>query len=206
MVTHMNQKWRIVISICLVIAVCLPIVSAAIPTTKHNSPRFSVNQVNSIKTIPNSYETTNTIQDLFDKRAINSLGGIQKPNLTSNSLASTLPEISRPSIIFSRMTNADSSIYIPKEEAIETASALFPGICLIDTISADFKRINAPAYPLAKNPCWVVMIVGYNPKGDTCCLGSDCIEGNVIKAYFPYGGYIIIDAITGEILYVDYLN
>lgn len=201
----MNQKWRIALIICLVIMVCLTIVSAIVPTSKINFPRFSDTHLNSVNIIPDTFQNNKTIQNFFDVKTTNSFGGIQKPVFTVNLLSITMPRTSRPSFIFPQMTNVDSGVYITKEKAIEIASILFPGICLLDPIGADLRLINAPAYPLATNPCWVVDIGGYDPEGDACC--HDCIiEGNVLSAYVPYGGHIIIDAITGEILYVDYLN
>ncbi len=194
------------IIIFLIVTVCLSIVSAAIPATNHYSFRPTITQLSVIKAIPDPIENSKMIPDLSDKKVPNSYGGIQKLNPTSISYAAIIPGISRPSIIFSRMTNTDSGGYISKDEAIEIASTLFPGICLIKPMNAYFTRIDAPAYPLAKNPCWVVDIVGYNPEGDPCCQESSCIEGNVIKAYFPYGGHIIIDAVTGKTLYVDFLQ
>ncbi len=54
MVTMMNQKWRIILGICLVMMVCVPMVSAAlqISTIKHSYSRPSFEQVRPVKDIP----------------------------------------------------------------------------------------------------------------------------------------------------------
>lgn len=188
---------------------CVPMVSAAIqfPTTQYSLTQSSSDGLKFTKPTQYARENIRMPGGLPDIQAPSSSGIIRKPDFTA------MPDNPDGSEYISGIlknprnwgTNPPSQVYITKEEAIEKASTLFPGICLIGPIGADLRRISAPAYLLVTNPCWVVDIGGYDPEGDTCC--EDCnIEGNVLSAYVPYGGHIIIDAVTGEILYVDYLN
>ncbi len=207
--TAINQKWRILLGICLVVIICVPNVSAAIqfPATQYSLTQSSSDRLKYTK--PTQYACENI-------RMPGELPEIQVPSYFVNTRKtdlSVIPDIPSGSEYISGILknlrtwgiNPPCQVYITKEEAIEKASTLFPDICLIGPIGADLRRISAPAYPLATNPCWVVDIGGYDPEGNTCC--QDCtIEGNVLSAYVPYGGHIIIDAVTGEILYVDYLN
>ncbi|MGV8129771.1 MAG: hypothetical protein ACP5NN_07780 [Methanolinea sp.] len=205
----MNQKWRILLGISLVVMICLPIVTASIqlPTIKNSFTQSSSDRLKFIGSTQYALENIRISQRLSDIQMPRSSENIRKSDF------SAMPDFSGESVTISGIlkdlrnwrTSPPSQVYITKQEAIEKASTLFPGICLIGPIGADLRRISAPAYPLATNPCWVVDICGYDPHGDTCCQGCS-IEGNVLSAYVPYGGHIIIDAITGEILYVDYLN
>lgn len=209
MVTHMNHNWRILLGICLLVMVCVPMVSAVIqfPPIKNPLTPSSSDRLKYTKPFQYSNENFRIPGELPDIQVPSSSVNIRKPDFTAmpdNPVGSgTIRGLLKN--LRNWRTNQLSQVYITKEEAIEKASTLFPGICLIGPIGADLRRISAPAYPLATNPCWVVDIGGYDPEGDTCC--QDCnIEGNVLSAYVPYGGHIIIDAVTGEILYVDYLN
>jgi hypothetical protein len=205
----MNQKWRILLGISLVVMICLPIVTASIqlPTIKNSFTQSSSDRLKFIGSTQYALENIRISQGLPDFQVLSPSENIRKPDF------SAMPDFSGESVTISGIledlrnwrTSPPSQVYITKEEAIEKASTLFSGICLIGPIGADLRRISAPAYSLATNPCWVVDICGYDPEGGTCCQGC-IIEGNVLSAYVPYGGHIIIDAITGEILYVDYLN
>lgn len=202
MVTHMNQKWRIVLGICLVTAVCVPMVSAAIqvPTTQYSFTRSSIKQLTSIITSQGILENTKTNQDLFDTQATRFSEHTQKVNLTRTSVDSTLQRPFNPAVIFPTMITIDSGIYISKEEAIEKAYT--GGVCLTEPIEAHLKRFREPGDPFVKKWVWVVEIRGYiDPAGDDPCGQRDSgTEGNVVKAYIPILKNVCIDAVTGEIL------
>ena len=197
----MNQKWRIILGICLVTAVCVHMVSAAIqaPTTQYSFNRPSFEQLNTEESFQYSNQPIIKIQNSFNEQTSTILGNSQISDFsrkTSDLLKST---IASPSSGITRTALADPGQYITKEEAIAIALARFPGVELLEPISATLKRINAPAFPLATNQCWVVEISGiYNPNG------FDWREESVyVHLFCPYGGQVIIDAVTGEILYVN---
>ncbi len=181
----MNRKWKIAISLFLVLAICIPTASTAVQIFITKKP---------VVLPSNRLERMETgSRDLL---------AVQNPSRISVNQA--LHERQSSTIVI-RTRDEDSGLYISRNEAVETALTLFPGICLLNPVGASLRRIDAPAYPLAKNLCWVVDMIGYNSEGEPCCNGC-IIEGNVLPAYLPYGGHVIIDAVTGEVLYLDHLN
>jgi len=205
----MNKKWGILLGISLVVMICLPIVTASIqlPTKKNSFIQSPSDRLKFIESTQYARENIRIPGGLPNFQVPSSSENIRKSDFSampdSSGESKTIRDILKN--LRNWGTNPPSQVYITKQEAIEKASTLFPSICLIGPIGADLRRISAPAYPLATNPCWVIDIGGYDPEDGTCCQGCS-IEGNVLSAYVPYGGHIIIDAITSEILYVDYLN
>ncbi len=63
----MNQKWRILLGICLVVMICVPLVSAAlqIPTIKHSFNRSYLD-------ILNTAQSNQEIQAPFDMKTMTS--------------------------------------------------------------------------------------------------------------------------------------
>jgi hypothetical protein len=197
----MNQKWRILLGICLVVMVCVPSVSAVIqfPTPQNSLTQSSVTQLSSIKTAPDISENAKTSRDLFDSRAIPFSKRTQKVNLTRISVDSTKNRPFNPATIFPPMITTDSGVSITKEEAI--AKAYSGGVCLTEPINAYLKRFR-DGNPFVKKWVWVVEIRGYiDPTGDDPCGQRDSwTEGDPIKYYIPIWNSVFIDAITGEIL------
>ena len=217
-VIFMNLQWKIILSTCLVIAICFTTASAAFESslTKSSFDKSSVTGFADAK----ASAIDNMISG-FDKPAFNPPDPIVNPDVP---VKPTVPEITRPAFnplpeptfrvperTFPRTTPSSwtmQSVYtttITRDEAIEIALAQFPGIDLLEPIKAELSRINAPAYPLAVNPCWIVEILGVH---------SDCsaywkVPGYGIDKTIPmmpcwsYGGQVIIDALTGEVLYVN---
>jgi len=159
-----------------------------------------------------------TMKTGFDKPAFNPPDQIVKPDVPEKP---PVPEITRPA--FNPLPaptfrvpdptgrNLPSprgimDITITRDEAIEIALAQFPGGDF-GSVTAKLKFINAPAYPLAVNPCWDVWLEG---------VESDCSAKWKVPGYgidksipmvccIPYGGGVIIDAVTGEVLYISIL-
>jgi len=215
-----NLQWRIILSTCLVIAICFTMASAAIesPFTKSSFEKSSATAFTDAKA-----SAMENMKTGFEKPAFNPLDPIVKPEFPDVPEKPTVPEIARPTFNplpaptlpvpgwgiwrIPSSSGSTSEITIARDEAIEIALSLFPGIELdpYEPIKAELARINAPAYPLAVNPCWIVEIIGVH---------SDCsaywkvpgygIDKTIpMKACWLYGGEVIIDAITGEVLYVN---
>ncbi len=55
--------------------------------------------------------------------------------------------------------------------------------------------------------CIIVTLIGYNPEEYPETSPFLVHENGTIggRMYTPYGGMVYIDAITGEVLFVDYL-
>jgi len=220
----MNQKWKIILSTCLVIAICFTMASAAIESsfTKSSFEKSSATTFADAKA--SAIESLRTDWTSFDRESAKDHGGIQEPDLPDASVDLALPAITRPAFnplpaptfhvperTFSRTPPSSwpmQSVYtttITKDEAIEIALAQFPGIDLLDPIKATLKRINAPGFPLAVNPCWVVEILGVHSD----CSAKWKVPGYGIDKSIPmvsctfYGGQVIIDALTGEVLYIN---
>ncbi|MFA5293890.1 MAG: hypothetical protein WC382_00030 [Methanoregulaceae archaeon] len=216
-VIYMNLQWKIILSTCLVIAICFTMASAAFESsfTKSSFDKSSATGFADAKA-----SAMENMKTGFDKPAFNPPDPIVKPDVPEKP---TMPEITRPAFnplpaptfrvpewdIWRNPSSSSSTseITITKWEAIEIAFAQFPGIELdpYEPIKAELARINAPAYPLAVNPCWIVEITGVH---------SDCsaywkvpgygIDKTIpMKACWLYGGQVIIDAVTGEVLYVN---
>jgi len=213
--------WRIAFVTCLAIAICFTMVSAAIESPFMKSSFDKQTAFANAKA--SAIESLRTDWTSFDREPAKDPGGIQEPDLPDASVDLALPAITRPAFnplpaptfhvperTFPRTTPSSwtkQSVYtttITKDEAIEIALAQFPGGD-IGSIQATLKRINAPDYPLAVNPCWVVEILG---------VRSDCSAHWKVPGYgidktiplmpcSPYGGQVIIDALTGEVLYVN---
>ncbi len=198
----MNQKWKIMFGICLVVMVCVPSVSAAIqfPAPQNSFTQSSVTQFTSIKTTPDIPENKLTSRDLFDNRVIPFSKRTQKVNLTRISFDSTKNRPFDPAAIFPPMITPDSGVSITKEEAI--AKAYSGGVCLTEPINAYLKRFREHGNPFVKKCVWVVEISGYiDPAGgDPCGQRDSWTEGDPIKYYIPIYKTVFIDAITGEIL------
>ena len=220
-VISMNQKWKIVLSTCLVIAICFTMASAAIesPFTKSSFDKSSATAFAEAKA-----SAMETMKTGFEKPAFNPPDPIVKPEFPDVPEKPTVPEITLPAFnplpvptlpvpgwgklwsnpSFSRST---SEVTITRDEAEAIALAQFPGIDLYSPIKATLKRITAPAYPLAVNPCWFVELEGVHSN----CSAYWDIPGYGIDKTIPmvcctsYGGQVIIDAVTGEVLYMDYL-
>ena len=202
MVTTMMKKWRIGISIFFVILVCCTLVSAA---ARVSITKYSINQPAAIK-LTAARDVTNTIEKpylidnfktylkILNRQSSDNPGNIRKPDVPGISPAPIMPAISRTSSSATQIGTPyeNHDINITEEEAIEIALARFPGIELTFPITASLERIDAPAYPLATNLCWVVELQGQDPQ----------YAGEI---HWGYGGIVIIDAVTGEILYVEIL-
>ncbi|OPX68112.1 MAG: Peptidase propeptide and YPEB domain protein [Methanoregulaceae archaeon PtaB.Bin108] len=186
----MNQKWRILLGISLVVMICVPLVSAAlqIPTIKHSYSRLAFDQYKTTRATQNTYENIQIRHKLPDIQTYDPLKNIRKPDFSIYPSDPAMPEIPQ-NFISTRIIIPYSDIYITKERAIAIALAQFPSINPQEPITATLEQIHAPAYPLATNPCWVVEINGCYP------IFSDP----------PYGGIIFIDAVTGEVLYIAFL-
>jgi len=189
----MNLKWRIISCICLVIVVCLPMVSAGIqvPTTKYPLNRPSLDL---LKTAPVSQYTLKHIEIFHeppDIQVYDSSRLIRKPDISAVTINPAMPGTTNSVFEGWRIprTLPYSEIYIRREHAIAIALDRFPGIELTEPIRVTLERIDAPAFPLATNPCWVVEIAGRDP-------GAWGIS---------YGGIVFIDALTGEVLYTFFL-
>lgn len=196
----MNQKLRIILGLCLAIAVCVPMVSTAIqvPTTQYSFNRPLSGQLKVAKDIPYSFGNDRIpdmmpVIQIIDTSKKNWKSSLFADMTLIDSSDSTSEGWGAPRTI------SHSHTYITEEEAIAIALARYPYIVLLQPIKATLKRINAPAYPLATNPCWEVEIIGINPcEGDL--VVSDTGE-TITGIYTCYGGKLIIDAVTGEILY-----
>jgi hypothetical protein len=199
-IPHRCTKWRILLGICLAIAVCVPMVSTAIqvPTTQYSFNRPQFEQINVAKDIPYTFGNDRKP----DMMPVIQITDSSKKNWKSAPFADmTLIESSNS--IFDGLgaprTISHSHTYITEEEAIAIALARYPDIVLLQPIKATLKRINAPAYPLATNPCWEVEIIGINPYEGVLVV-SDTGEKST-GIYTCYGGILIIDAVTGKIFY-----
>lgn len=193
MVTHMNLKWRIILCICLVIVACLPMVSAAIqvPTTKYSFNRPSLDLLKTAQFAQYTRENIGIYHELPDIQVYHSPRLIRKPDFSAVTTDPAMPGTTNSVFEGWRIprTIPNSGIYITGEHAIAIALVRFPGIELTEPIRATLERIDAPAFPLATNPCWAVEIAGRNPE----------VWGT------SYGGIVFIDALTGEVLYTFFL-
>ncbi|MFA5296159.1 MAG: hypothetical protein WC382_11635, partial [Methanoregulaceae archaeon] len=171
-------------SSCLVIAICFTMASAAFesPFTKSSIDKPLVTAFADAKA-----SAMETMKTGFDKPAFNQPNPIVKPDVP---VKPTVPEITRPAFnplpaptlpvrewgIWSNPSSSSSTseVTITRDEAEAIALALFPGIDLYSPIKATLKRITAPAYPLAVNPCWFVELEGVH---------SNC------SAYWDIPGY-----------------
>jgi len=201
MVTHMNQKWRIILGICLVTSLCVPMVSAAIqaPTTQYSFNRPSFEQLNTGESLQYSNQHILKIQNSFNEQTSTILGNSQISDFsgkTSDLLKST---IASPSSGITQTALADPGQYITEEEAVAIALAQYPDIELTEPIRATFNLINAPGYPLATNPCWEVEIIGYDRNTRVPLWFNGEPTDKFLNSCS--GGIVIIDAVTGEILY-----
>jgi|GEM_PF-1099165 len=214
----MNQKWKIIFSTSLVIAICFTMASAAIesPFTKSSFDK----QTGFADAKAAAAANFRTDWTLFDREPAKDPEGIQKPDHPDASVDLTLPEITRPAFnplpaptfqvpdwtrgYLPSAQNIPIITIISRDKAIEIALAQFPGGNL-GVIGVTYKRINAPAFPLAVNPCWVVEVSGEDPE---CAAypkppGYGIDKSIPIMPCIPYGGEVIIDAITGEVHYVN---
>ena len=189
----MNQKWKIILGICMVMAVCLPMVSASmqVSTIKTSLIKPSLDPVKMVQSSQYTLEDVRIHHELPDIQTYYPQGNIRKPGFTAVTTDPAMPGTTNSVFEGWRIprTIPYSEIYITEEEAIGIALARFPGIELTEPIRATLERIDAPAFPLATNPCWVVEIAGRNPE----------VWGT------GYGGVVFIDAVTGEVLYMVFL-
>ncbi len=196
----MNQKWRILLGICLVVMVCVPMVSAAIqfPITKYASDPSSLDQLTSAFTNQDSYENAK-LNQFFSKLEPDSSSGIRKLNIRPSEHPPYNGSIPLPLTRYSlRAIAKDTDTYISKDEAIEKVSALFPGICLHKPITASLRRIDEPANPSStERLVWVVTIEGYYDLDGGPC-GQESCDGNTFRMVIPIAMLVYIDAVTGE--------
>lgn len=202
----MNQKWRILLGICLVVMVCMPVVFASIPSSGlfNSYSKPSIKLLDTGRTTQKTDEKIKTIPWLFDEQ----VSHIPRFSLQRNSAwfssGSQLPA-TMPSSRFSyRTIRAETSTetggYISREEAVQIALEVFPDIVLTQPITIDSRHIDSPGLPFDRD-CLLVTLTGYNSKEDAPSI----IDENGItygKMYIPYGGIVFIDAITGEVLSV----
>ncbi len=200
----MNQKWRIIIGICLMMMVCEPLVSAVIqfPASQNSLTQSSSDRLKFIKPPQYARENIRVDQKMAETEIFYEIENIWKRKGSFNSDISKTPTFNRQSFMNwkSQAGSIDADQYITKEAAIDIATARFPGICLMEPITASFKQKNTQAHSNWVNPYWVVTIIGYNPEGDPCDLEGCYPHENVVRDYFSYGGIVFIDAISGEIL------
>ncbi len=180
----MNQKWRILLGICLVVMVCVPIVTASIqlPTIENSFTQSLSDRLNFIGSTQYARENIRMPQGLPDFQMPSPSENIRKPDF------SAMPDFSGESVTISGIlkdlrnwrSSPPSQVYITKEEAFDIALTRFPGIELVEPLTATLKR--------ATKPCWKVTVTGYDPAEWT-------------KDIHMYeGGIVFIDAVTGEIL------
>jgi len=212
----MNKKLRILLGICLVVMVCVPMVSAALqfPIKKNSYNRPFLEQLKVAKDIPYTFGN-NKISDGMPPLKLSDSSGdtwraeisvlvtdIPNPEITHSFLGgSWAPRIWRPGTISS------SDIYITEDEAIAIALAQYPDIILTEPITATLEQINAADNPQAKNPCWVVEIVGRNNNSYWSQLNQDLeIEIPISERFIiapACGGITYVDAVTGDIIFKD---
>ena len=190
----MNQNWRVLLGICLAIAVCVPMVSAAIqvPTTQYSFNRPSFEQLKVVKDIPYTFGNNRIpdIKPVISDSSESNLKSLLLSDMTQFKASGSIFEELWAPCIWVPTTISYSDIYITEEEAIAIALAQYPGIILTQPISATLEYIDAADSQQATVPCWVVDIVGF--------------DGPVSEEFTPKtvrGGTIFIDAVTGEILY-----
>ena len=199
---HDDEKMENRNQLIFVILVCCTLVSAA---ARVSITKYSINQPAAIKLtaardVPNTIEKPYLIDNfktylkILNRQSSDNPGNIRKPDVPGISPAPIMPAISRTSSSATQIGTPyeNHDINITKQEAIDIALARFPGIELTFPITASLQRIDAPGYPLATNPCWVVEVHGQDPQ----------YAGEIPSGY---GGEVIIDALTGEILYVGIL-
>jgi len=203
----MNQKWRIIIGICLMVLVCVPLVSAVIqfPASQNS---FTQSPSDGLFFTKNTYNVRDNIripQGLPDIQLPSSSGFIWKPDFTampdnpggSESIRSIFEKYRTLGI------SPQSGTYISKEEAVQIALGVFPGIKLTEPITIVTRYIDYKGIPLKKT-CKIVTLTGYYPEQDpeTSPFLVDQ-NGTIVGRYYtPYGGIVYIDAITGEVLFV----
>jgi len=203
----MNQKWRILLGISLVVMICLPIVTASIqlPTIKNSFTQSSSDRLKFIGSTQYALENIRISQRLSDIQMPRSSENIRKSDF------SAMPDFSGGSetirSIFEKFQSSgispQSSTYISKEEAVQIALGVFPGIKLTEPITIVTRYIDYKGIPLKKT-CKIVTLTGYYPEQDpeTSPFLVDQ-NGTIVGRYYtPYGGIVYIDAITGEVLFV----
>jgi hypothetical protein len=206
----MNKKWRILLGICLVVMVCVPIVTASIQLpTPQNS--FTQSPSDGLFFTKNTYNVRDNIripQGLPDIQLPSSSGFIRKPDFTAMPDNPGGSESIRS--IFEKYrtlgTSPQSGTYISKEEAVQIALGVFPGITLTKPIETATRYVDCKGLPL-KRDCIIVTLIGYNPEEDPETSPFLIHENGTIgpRMYTPYGGMVYIDAISGEVLFVAYL-
>ena len=180
----MNKKLRIILGICLVVMICVPVVTASIqlPTIKNSFTQSLSDRLNFIGSTQYARDNIRMPQGLPDFQVPSPSENIRKPDFSAMPDNPGGSETIRS--IFEKFqtlgTSPQSSTYISKEEAFDIALARFPGIELLEPMTATLKR--------STKPCWEVYITGYDP-------------GKWTKEIHMYeGGIVFIDAVTGEIL------
>ena len=219
-VIYMNLQWKIILSTCLVIAICFATASAAIesPFTKSSFDKSSATAFADAKA-----SAMENMKTGFEKPAFNPPDPIEEPEFPDVPEKPTVPEIPRPAfnpiaaptsrvpdLTFPRTDGSnrinslqETDTYISRNEAVEIALARFPGIVLISPVKATFKKLIATGRQFPDHPCWVVEIEGVRP--DCTANWMDPLygmEGPVVPCIL-YGGMVTIDAVTGDILYID---
>jgi hypothetical protein len=203
----MNQKWRVLLGICLVVIVSVPTISAAIqfPGTQYPLTQSTLGRLKFIEPTQYALENIRIAQRLSDIQMPRSSENIRKPDF------SAIPDNPNESMtirsIFEKFrtsgTSPQSGTYISKEEAVQIALGVFPGIKLTEPINIVTRYIDYKGIPLKKT-CIIVTLTGYYPEQDpeTSPFLVDQ-NGTIVGRYYtPYGGMVYIDAITGEVLFV----
>ena len=203
----MVKKWKIIFSTCLAIVICFTTASAFASATVSPFTKSSFDKSSATGFADAKASAMETMKTGIEEPGVVFPVTIQKPYFSGISRDLTLPEITHPEFnphpiptfqvpdwtrgYLPSPQNISIITIIPRDKAIEIALAQFPGGNL-GVIGVTYKRINAPAYPLAVNPCWVVEVIGHNTDTSTWP-----------PPFVNYGGQVIIDALTGEVLYVN---
>jgi len=206
----MNKKLRIILGICLAVAVCVPVVTASIqlPTPQNSFTQSLSDRLNFIGSTQYARENIRMPQGLPDFQVPSPSENIRKSDFSAIPGNPNESEIIRS--IFEKFrtsgTSPQSGTYISKEEAVQIALGVFPGIKLTEPITIVTRYIDYKGIPL-KRDCKIVTLTGYNPEEDPETSPFLIHENGTIgpRMYTPYGGMVYIDAITGEVLFVAYL-
>jgi len=209
-VISMNQKWKIILSTCLAIAICFTTASASIesPFTKSSFDKSSATAFADAKA-----SAMETMKTGFEKPAFNPPDQIVKPDVPEKP---PVPEITRPAfnplpaptfrvpgptsgnMPSDRGYPRFAGYTITQKEAIEIALAQYPGIYLESPPKALLWKA-----PGSTDYYWMVTLKPVDPK----CSGINPwkyagfpphTDIELCTSYFYIS--VIIDPITGEIV------
>ncbi len=126
----MNQKWRIILGICLAIAVCVPMVSAAIqvPTTDYSFNRLLSGQLKMAKDIPYTFGNNRIpdIKPVISDSSESNFKSLLLSDMTQFKASGSIFEELWAPRIWAPTTISYSDIDITKEDAIAIALDDFP--------------------------------------------------------------------------------